>query len=119
MRILTAFALVAALSGVPAAAVVCDLLLCVAPAAQVGGCHDHGARQPGDVVSPADDACTHLADSAPFVAPAAREVNDGPVSVVRAAALPARQPDPAPYAQIAARAGPPGAPCRTASILRI
>ena len=119
MRIPTAFVLVAALSGVPAAAVVCDLLLCVAPAAQVGGCHDHGAPQPGDIVSPADDACTHLADSAPFVAPAPREANDGFVSVVPSAARPARQPDPAPSGRIAARAAPPGVPRRTPSILRI
>jgi hypothetical protein len=57
--------LVFVLAGVPAAAVVCDLMLCVTP--QHVPCHDH-ARQDGHdarVVANAD-GCNHLVLTAPY-----------------------------------------------------
>ena len=68
--------LVFALSGVPAAAVVCDLVLCLHPvtaAATDTGCHEHAAAQPGPHVE-AVDRCAHLAAVDPGVAPASRFV---------------------------------------------
>jgi hypothetical protein len=59
------------LSGVPAAAVACDLLVCSPKAGTVSGCHEH-ATTVGERAVSAADTCSHLWLVAPFVAPTHR-----------------------------------------------
>ena len=66
---------VLALSGVPAAAVVCDLVLCPDPAmaaAASTGCHDHALPQAGERMTPGADDCTHISAVDPYLASASR-----------------------------------------------
>jgi hypothetical protein len=67
--------LVLALSGVPAAAVVCDLVLCPDPAkaaATSTGCHDHALPQSGERMTPSAGDCTHISAVEPYLASASR-----------------------------------------------
>jgi hypothetical protein len=69
--------LVLALSGVPAAAVVCDLVLCPDPAkaaAASTGCHDHALPQSGERMAPSEGDCTHISAVDPYVASGSRVV---------------------------------------------
>jgi len=54
---------VLALSGMPAATVLCDLILCGddgIPAAARSGCHDHGARRSDAAITSRPAGCAHL-----------------------------------------------------------
>jgi hypothetical protein len=69
--------LVLLLSGVPATAIVCDLVLCsdrATPAAASTGCHDHTAPDSGKRVTPRPDDCSHISQVEPYVASASRVV---------------------------------------------
>jgi hypothetical protein len=57
--------LVLALSGLPAGAVLCDLVFC-APIT-TAGCHEHGTAPVDGMLVSAVDACSHLALVRPFV----------------------------------------------------
>jgi hypothetical protein len=59
------------LSGVPAASIVCDLLLCTESAtagAAHAGCHDHASSELGSRITARGDACTHLSVADPSLA---------------------------------------------------
>ena len=117
---LTIVVLVAALSGVPATAVVCDVLLCddgTASAAQ--GCHEHAGSSAGVVVAEATNGCTHLADSLPFVTPSLRPPPAAALHAVADAAPVPPPPDAAGPARAAARAAPSSAPVPIPLVLRI
>jgi hypothetical protein len=67
--------LVFVLSGVPAAAVVCDLMLCADPAksdAASTGCHDHATPTSAKRMSARDGDCTHISTADPYVASGSR-----------------------------------------------
>jgi hypothetical protein len=65
--------LVFVLSGMPASAVLCDLVLCSPTPRAAEGCHEHDASSSsGPAVSPAD-SCSHLAAVAPFLVAAERD----------------------------------------------
>jgi hypothetical protein len=66
--------LVLTLSGLPAVAVVCDLMLCSDRAESAGesGCHDHPAQQSGSRVISHSDSCTHLSQPDPYLASISR-----------------------------------------------
>lgn len=87
MPTLSIWLLVAALSGVPATAVLCDLLLCAEEAAsQTQGCHEH-PQPSGDAVSASSRGCTHLSDGVPSV-PAGSRVTLAAAPAAPAAATP-------------------------------
>jgi hypothetical protein len=69
--------LVFVLTGVPATAVLCDLVLCAAERTAATSCHDHGTPADADQVSSAAGNCSHLASIAPFVAAPQRATSDG------------------------------------------
>ena len=68
MRTLTTI-LVFVLSGMPAAAVVCDLVVCPrqSSAPLRAGCHEHATTGDGTQLSAARGACAHLSVVDPFV----------------------------------------------------
>ncbi len=77
MKAAVLFVLAFVLSGIPATAVVCDLWLCEAPAAELGqGCHEHGGSSGGGIITGSTRGCTHLADSAVFVGTSPRVASD-------------------------------------------
>ena len=64
------FLLVFVLSGVPAAAVACDLVVCPGPTMPPRastGCHDHALPQSGKGISARADDCSHIAVVDPYV----------------------------------------------------
>jgi hypothetical protein len=84
--------LVLSLSGVPAAGVVCDLVLCrhlVKTAAARAGCHDHGQQPPvTQITKGADGDCAHLAAADPAVGAMARFVTRMDIAMLPMASLP-------------------------------
>jgi len=65
------------LSGVPAAAIVCDLVLCpdrVERATASAGCHDHARSQSGEWLTTRTADCTHMSPVDPYVASGSRVV---------------------------------------------
>jgi hypothetical protein len=73
--------LVFMLSGAPASAVLCDLVLCgessPAAAQAAPGCHEHAAAPGGERALSAVDSCSHLSFVAPFLTPGPREAANG------------------------------------------
>ncbi len=78
MRPIALTFLVFVLSGVPATAVVCDLVLCERTPANAANCHEHSADGEGRRLVTAADSCSHLAFVAPFVAPVHRHITAAP-----------------------------------------
>ena len=75
MTRLAVASLVLALSGVPAAEIVCDVLLCTVPAQSApadAGCHEHGTTAPAPRLTASGEECSHLSIPDPYVAPALR-----------------------------------------------
>ena len=75
MTRLTTVLLVLVLSGVPATAVLCDVLFCAepsAPRAASSACHDHVPASSGKQVDAREADCTHLSLVDPFVASVSR-----------------------------------------------
>ncbi|MGH9348550.1 MAG: hypothetical protein ACRD26_14920 [Vicinamibacterales bacterium] len=71
------------MSGIPAVAVVCDLLLCVDPmATSQQSCHDHGVPQSGARVGEGAAGCSHLAASVPYLASPSRLAEHEQAAVV-------------------------------------
>lgn len=68
--------LVLVLSGMPAPAVLCDLVLC-SPAPAADGCHEHRASTRTEHAVSSADTCSHLALVAPSLAAAQREGGTG------------------------------------------
>jgi hypothetical protein len=65
--------LVFVLSGMPASAVLCDLLLCSPSPVAAEGCHEHGASTDDQRAVSSSDRCSHLSFAGPFLAAAHRE----------------------------------------------
>jgi hypothetical protein len=65
--------LVFVLSGMPASAVLCDLVLCSPAPAAGDGCHGHGTTISTARAVASADRCSHLAFTAPSLAAAPRE----------------------------------------------
>jgi hypothetical protein len=81
-RILIAF-VAFVLSGVPAATVVCDLVLCPPPRVESKhadaprrGCHEHSTTSGGARIAAAAHGCAHLLIVAPFVPSGSRQLVD-------------------------------------------
>ena len=75
--------LVLLLSGIPAAAIVCDLMLCQDPAkaaSDSSGCHDHSSTDAARKMIAADETCTHASAIEPYVAVGFRVVFSSMVS---------------------------------------
>ena len=59
--------LVLVLSGTPAAAVVCDLLLCAEAGIPAQNCHEHASPEAGDRVTSKGAPCSHLTSVDPYL----------------------------------------------------
>jgi hypothetical protein len=59
-------ALALTLSGAPAAAVVCDLLMC-RELKPIAGCHEHAGQDGRERVAATSDSCSHLVAAEPFL----------------------------------------------------
>jgi hypothetical protein len=111
--------LAAALIGVPAAAVVCGLVLCEPQAAStVQGCHEHGGSEAGDAIAAAASDCMHLASSAPFVPAGPRHAGDSPFLAVAATSTARADVAARAAAWFPSRAGPPP-PAFLVHVLRV
>lgn len=111
MKAAVLFVLAFLLSGVPATAVVCDLLLCEAPAAALAqGCHDHGGSSDRDIITASTRGCTHLAEGALFVSTSPRPASDAESTSLAPAppGLPLNTPHTTPFRP--AYAAPPHVP---------
>jgi hypothetical protein len=99
--------LVFVLSGVPATAVVCDLMWCERTPVETAGCHDHpSSSDVWDVVAPGD-SCSHFSVVTPFVSPGHRHLT---VSAVALAVVEVSLREPAlttPGADLVVTHGPP------------
>jgi hypothetical protein len=78
--------LVFVLSGTPASAVLCDMVLCseAAPAISEAsaGCHEHAATSGGERALSAADGCSHLSFIAPFLTPGPRGASSDAAAAV-------------------------------------
>jgi hypothetical protein len=99
--------LVFVLSGVPATALVCDLMWCEQTPVETAGCHDHPAASDGWRVVATGDSCSHLSPVTPFVTPGHRHLTAGAVALA-VVEVPVREPVlTRPWADLVVTHGPP------------